>query len=73
MDEHRPKHFFDFSANLYQPSKHFAGLAIDTLYFNIMVIWSMTAVLFVTLYFDVLRKVIAILEGNRKYKRKDRN
>lgn len=73
MDEHRPVHFLDFSANLYQPTKHFAGLYFDTLYFNIAVIWSMTLILFVTLYFDVLKKFVQLLEGNRKYRRKDRH
>lgn len=72
MDEHRPDYFFDFSANLYQPTKYFAGFYLDTLYFNIAVIWSMTVVLFVTLYFDVLRKLIRLLEGNRRYRRRDR-
>ena len=73
MDEHRPLHFFDFTANLYQPTKHFAGLYFHTLYFNIIVIWSMTVVLFITLYFDLLRKFIQLLEGNRKYRRRDRH
>lgn len=73
MDEHRPLHFFDFSANLYQPTKHFAGQYFDTLYFNIAVIWSMTLVLFVTLYFEVLKKFIQLLEGNRKYRRRERH
>jgi hypothetical protein len=73
MDEHRPLHFFDFSANLYQPTKHFASIHIDTLYFNIAVIWSMTVFLFITLYFDLLKKFIEVLEGNRKYRRKDRH
>ena len=72
MDEHRPRHYFDFSANLYQPTKHFAGVNFDTFYFNICVIWSMTVFLFVTLYFDVLKRLIKLLEGNRKYKRRDR-
>lgn len=72
MDEHRPLHLVDFSANLYQPTKHFAGYHFDTLYFNICVIWFMTFVLFVTLYFDVLRKFIQFLEGNRKYRRRER-
>lgn len=71
IDEHRPLHYFDFSANLFQPTKHFAGIYFDTLYFNIAVIWSMTLFLFITLYFDVLKKFIQILEGNRKYRRKD--
>jgi ABC transport system ATP-binding/permease protein len=73
IDEHRPLHFLDFSANLYQPTKHFAGMYFDTLYFNIAVIWSMTVFLFITLYFDVLRKFIQLLEGNRKYRRKERH
>ncbi len=72
MDEHRPLHYFDFSANLFQPTKFFAGKSFDTLYFNIGVIWSMTLFLFMTLYFDVLKKFIQILEGNRKYRRKER-
>jgi ABC transport system ATP-binding/permease protein len=69
-DDHYPKHVFDFSANLYQPTKHFGGYYWDTLYFNVMVIWSMTAVLFVTLYYDVLRRIVRQLEGNRRFKRK---
>ena len=73
MDEHRPSHLFDFSANLYQPTKHFAGYYIDTLYFNITVIWAMTLLLFITLYFDVLQRFIQLLEGNRKYRRKERH
>jgi hypothetical protein len=72
MDEHRPAHKFDFSANLYQPTKHFLNIHFDTLYFNIAVIWSMTLFLFVTLYFDALKRFIKILEGNRKYRRRDR-
>jgi hypothetical protein len=72
MDEHRPSQLFDFSANLYQPTKHFMGVKFDTFYFNISVIWSMTLVLFITLYFDSLKNIIKIMEGNRKYRRRDR-
>jgi ABC-type multidrug transport system ATPase subunit len=72
IDEHRPMNYFDFSANLYQPNKHLAGMYFDTLFFNIAVIWSMTLFLFITLYFDVLRKVIELLEGNRKYRRREK-
>jgi hypothetical protein len=71
-DDHRPVNALDFSANLYQPTKQFAGINFNTLFFNIAVIWSMTAVLFITLYFDALKRLIKVLEGNRKYKRRDR-
>lgn len=70
QDDHKPRHQFDFSANLYQPTKHFMGIYWNTLYFNIVVIWSMTIVLFITLYFDVLKRIVNKLEGNRKYIRK---
>ncbi len=69
-DEHNPEHFFDFSANLYQPTKHFAGIYWNTLYFNIVVIWLMTLFLYVTLYFDVLKRIVKRLEGSRRFKRK---
>jgi hypothetical protein len=70
--EHKPSHFFDFSANLYQPTKHFAGRDFYTLYFNIAVIWIMTAIFFITLYFDVLKRLIKRLEGSRKYRVKEK-
>jgi len=70
QDEHRPVHALDFSANFFQPTKHFAGLQIDTLLFNLAVIWSMTIMLYVTLYFDLLKRFIQKLERHRKYRRK---
>jgi ABC transport system ATP-binding/permease protein len=70
QDYHNPDNFFDFSANLYQPTKHFGGIYWNTLYFNIVVIWSMTLVLFVTLYFDILKRLVIRLEGQRRFKRK---
>ncbi|MFN3840983.1 MAG: ATP-binding cassette domain-containing protein, partial [Cyclobacteriaceae bacterium] len=72
MEEHRPKHFFDYTANFYQPTKHFAGRIFDTFYFNIAVIWLMTIVLFITLYYDLLHRVILLIES-RKYFRRERN
>lgn len=72
IQEQKPRHFLDFSANLYQPVKHFAGYMFDTLYFNIAVIWLMTIALFIALYFNLLKKLIVLLEYNRKYRRKER-
>jgi hypothetical protein len=71
MDEHKPKHFFDFTANLFQPNKYFMGRKFDTLLFNISMIWFMTLVLYVALYFDLLKKIVTLLEGNRKYRKKE--
>jgi hypothetical protein len=53
-----PEHMVDFDAQFYMPSKHFLSRNIDTLYFNLGVIWSMTLALSITLYFEVLRRII---------------
>lgn len=72
IEEHKPLNRFDFSANLYQPTKHFAGFIIDTYYFNLAVIWMMTLFLYITLYFDGLRRVIEMIENSRRYKKHDK-
>jgi hypothetical protein len=53
-----PAHSVDFDAQFYMPSKHFLNRNVDTLYFNMWVIWTMTLFLAITLYFEILRKVI---------------
>ena len=54
-----PRHALDFRSNFYFPEKHLFGQYIDTKVFNIAVIWFMTLVLILTLYFDVLRKILS--------------
>jgi len=53
-----PDHIIDFDAQFYMPKKHFLNRNIDTLFFNTGVIWSMSLVLMIALYFDLLRRVI---------------
>jgi hypothetical protein len=72
MDDHKPKHFFDFRANFYQPTKHFMGETFDTFYFNLCVIWAITTMLFITLYFDILPKIVQASFDRRKYTRKEK-
>ncbi|MEQ8426020.1 MAG: hypothetical protein RIA63_14975, partial [Cyclobacteriaceae bacterium] len=69
---HRPKNRFDFSANFYSPSKHFWGRHYDTLYFNIAVIWVMSFILYVTLYFDLLKRGVQSIENRIKYRKRDK-
>jgi hypothetical protein len=70
LDTHKPSNYFDFSANLFQPTKHFAGNVYNTYYFNLAVMWCMTLFLYITLYFDLLRKFIQLFE-QRKQRRRD--
>ncbi len=58
-----PDHAIDFNAQFYMPAKHFLKMDIDTFYFNTGVIWSMTFVLAIALYFDILRRIIGGIEN----------
>jgi len=53
-----PSNMFDFRDQFYVPHKHFMGKHFDTLYFNISIIWVMSLILILTLYFDIPRKVV---------------
>lgn len=64
--DHKPSNFFDFRSNFYVPVKHFMGQHFDTLYFNISVIWAMCLFLFITLYFDALKRVVKALTERRR-------
>lgn len=71
FDDHKPSFGIDLSANLFQPTKYFMGRTFDTVYFNVTVIWTMTIVLFITLYFDLLRKIMRIFEY-KKYRKREK-
>ena len=49
-------------AHFFAPNKNFAGIKISTPLFNVLVIWSMTLLLYVTLYLDVLSSIIHYFE-----------
>jgi ABC-type multidrug transport system ATPase subunit len=53
-----PDHMVDFDAQFYMPAKHFLNLNIDTFFFNLGVIWSMSLVLAIALYFEILKKIV---------------
>lgn len=49
-------------AHFFAPTKKFAGITISTPLFNILVIWISTFMLYITLYLDVLRRIIRYFE-----------
>ena len=53
-----PSNPLDFREQFYFPKKHFLGAIYDTLTFNVIMIWSMSILLIVTLYFDVFRRMV---------------
>ncbi|MBI1767897.1 MAG: ATP-binding cassette domain-containing protein [Bacteroidetes bacterium] len=70
FNDHRPEHLFDFRDNFYIPAKYFAGQKFDTLYFNLSVIWLMTILLYVALYYELLKKAVHGAVLWKKYGRK---
>jgi ABC-type multidrug transport system ATPase subunit len=50
-------------AHFYAPVKRIFNISINTLYFNLLFIWLFSGVLFIILYYDILRKVIAYFES----------
>ncbi|MDW3211054.1 MAG: ATP-binding cassette domain-containing protein [Reichenbachiella sp.] len=53
-----PHHALDIRSHFYAPQKHFMGNYYDTLYFNVIVIWLMSILLVISLYFDWFRRVV---------------
>jgi ABC transport system ATP-binding/permease protein len=58
--------FLRYRTHFYAPSKVIFGQRIDTFTFNVAVIWLMTLLLYVTLHFEVLRRVLHWVEGWRR-------
>ncbi len=62
FDPKIPENSFNFRTHFYAPSKYFMGYYFDTLYFNLLVIWVMSAIMIILLYFDVLRALVKRIE-----------
>jgi ABC transport system ATP-binding/permease protein len=52
----------DYRAHFFAPMKNLFGNAVDTYWFNLLVIWLMTVALYVTLYFEWLKKLVNSFE-----------
>lgn len=52
------KSSFSFRAHFFSPVKFIAGKPLDTFWFNLLIIWLMSALFYLTLYFDILRRLI---------------
>ena len=51
-----PNHALDYRTHFFAPKKYFISSYHDTYNFNIAVIWLMTIMLYITLYFELFRK-----------------
>jgi len=55
-DPDNPSSIFDYRTHFFAPKKYLLGTYVDTFYFNLIVIWLMTLILYFTLYFELLSK-----------------
>jgi len=60
FQSHLPSNALDYRTPLFVPTKHFLNSEIETPYFNILAIWSMTILLIIALYKNWLHKVIKL-------------
>ncbi len=58
----KPKNTFDYRTAFFFPEKNFLGITMTTFSFNLIVIWIMTLLLYLTLYFELLRRFVDIFE-----------
>jgi hypothetical protein len=65
-----PGHKF-IKAHFYAPTKQVFGYYVDTYIINVLVIWVMTSVLYLLLYFRVLKRTLS--SGENLIKRRSKN
>lgn len=64
-----PESAVSFRTHFFAPQKHFAGHFFDTLWFNIMVVWVLTIMLYVVLYFDLLKRSLDFVGELKLFKK----
>ncbi|MCL2072800.1 MAG: ATP-binding cassette domain-containing protein [Marinilabiliaceae bacterium] len=64
-----PKNKLAFRTHFFAPEKHFAGFKFETLWFNITIVWILTIIMYVVLYYDLFKKSMDWLGEIRKKKR----
>jgi ABC-type multidrug transport system ATPase subunit len=64
----KPGNMLNYRTHFFAPQKYFAGVYIDTFYFNLFVIWFMSLLLYIALYFEAFGKLLRFF-GNLSLKR----
>jgi ABC-type multidrug transport system ATPase subunit len=52
-------------AHFYAPYKYLGNLEVDTYWFNIMVIWLVSVIFYIALYFNIFRRLLEYIENLR--------
>ncbi len=62
-----PEHFLSFRSHFLAPTKHFLNRYFDTYWFNMTVLWILTALCYILLYSEALKRVVTL--GDRLKRR----
>jgi len=54
--------YLNFRSHFFAPRKYFAGKYHETFWFNLIFVWIMTVFLYITLYFELLKKLLELPE-----------
>ncbi|MBN2669639.1 MAG: ATP-binding cassette domain-containing protein [Bacteroidales bacterium] len=54
--------YFNFRSHFYAPHKYFAGKFYNTFNFNLIVVWIMTIIFYITLYYNALGRLLILSE-----------
>lgn len=57
-----PDKIYNIRSHFFAPRKHFFGHYYETFWFNMIIIWILTGTLYITLYFDALKKLLTFGE-----------
>ncbi len=58
----KPDHYLDYRTHFFAPKKYFLSQYWDTFWFNMTVIWLLTLLMYVALYFEWLKKLISLFD-----------
>jgi ABC transport system ATP-binding/permease protein len=59
----KPNGPFDYRAHFFSPTKNLLGAQVGTYWFNALIIWIMTLFLYLTLYFELVKKLVNSFEN----------
>lgn len=65
-----PTNALDYRQQFYTPTKHLFGVIFDTFYFNVLFMWFFSVLFIITLYFDVLKKLMHLFARISPIKKK---
>jgi hypothetical protein len=60
LDPRSDQGYFNFRSHFYAPEKYFAGKFYNTFYFNTLMIWLMTIIFYITLYYNALGQLLIL-------------